>query len=195
MNWGLICLCLTLGFSSLTQDDAVAQEGGAPDMAAYMAAATPGEHHATLAKLAGNWNVTSTMWMDPAAPPMESTGTAVKTMLMDGRYLQEEYSSNFMGMPFNGMGITGYDNVTEQFTGVWFDNMSTMVMGFTGSFDAENNAIVCSADYMDAVSKEMTSTRMVTTLVSEDEHLFEYFSPGPDGGEVKSMVMVYKRAE
>jgi hypothetical protein len=33
-----------------------------------------------------------------------------------------------MGMPFEGLGYTGYDNVKKQYFGTWIDSMSTGIM-------------------------------------------------------------------
>jgi hypothetical protein len=162
-------------------------------MAAYMAAATPGEFHKHLQKLEGNWKVTGKMWMDPAAPPTETSGTAVKKLVMGGRYLREEYSSVFMGMPFQGLCYTGYDNLRQQYSGVWLDDMSTQILPFTGSYDADRKAFTMEGDMIDAATGQTTHSRMVTTVVSEDKHLFESFGFGPEGKEIKMMELVYER--
>ncbi len=33
-----------------------------------------------------------------------------------------------MGMPFEGMGIDGYDNLAKQYVSTWVDNMGTGIM-------------------------------------------------------------------
>jgi hypothetical protein len=43
---------------------------------AWQKAATPGENHALLKLLVGSWSTATKSWMDPSAPPQESTGTA-----------------------------------------------------------------------------------------------------------------------
>ena len=58
-------------------------------MAKWAEYATPGEGHARLAKLAGNWDYTMKWWMSPDAQPEESSGTMSAQMTMDGRYLVE----------------------------------------------------------------------------------------------------------
>ena len=39
-------------------------------------------------------------------------------------------------MPFEGMGIVGYDNLLKKFVSVWIDNMGTGLMPGTGTYDA-----------------------------------------------------------
>ena len=67
--------------------------------------AMPGEPHKLFSTLAGSWTTTSKEWMEPGKPPTESTGTAEIKMLLDGRFLYQEYNSQMMGHPFSGIGI------------------------------------------------------------------------------------------
>src|SRR5262245_66697115 len=67
--------------------------------------ATPGEPHKLFASLAGSWTTTTKEWMEPGKPPTESTGTADMKMLLDGRFLYQEYNGQMMGQPFSGIGI------------------------------------------------------------------------------------------
>jgi hypothetical protein len=75
-------------------------------MEVYQKLATPGEPHKQLASLAGSWTTKTKEWMEPGKPPTESTGTAEMKMLLDGRFLYQEYSSQTMGQPFSGLGST-----------------------------------------------------------------------------------------
>ena len=75
------------------------------EMEAYMKLATPGEPHKLFATLAGSWTTTNKEWMEPGKPPTESTGTAEMKMLLDGRFLYQEFTGNMMGQPFSGVGI------------------------------------------------------------------------------------------
>ena len=80
-------------------------------MEAYMKLATPGEPHKLFASLAGSWTTKTKSWMEPGKLPMESTGSAVMKMLLDGRFLQQEFTGEMMGQPFSGVGIDAYDNL------------------------------------------------------------------------------------
>ena len=70
----------------------------------------------------------SSSWMAPGADPMVMDGTSENRWVMGGRYLEQRFNGNFMGMPFEGIGYTGYDNVKKQYWGTWMDNMSTGMM-------------------------------------------------------------------
>lgn len=78
--------------------------------ARWMAASTPGEMHEFLARQEGKWNTVTRVWMDgPQSEPSESTGTAVRRMILGGRFLVDETDGSLLGMPHQGFGLNGYD--------------------------------------------------------------------------------------
>jgi hypothetical protein len=87
------------------------------------------------ADTAGEWKFTIKSWMDPEAEPMLSEGTAHRTMELGGRVVEEVVESSMMGQPFEGIGRTGYDNLTGEWWSTWTDNMSTGLMTMTGTYD------------------------------------------------------------
>ena len=74
-------------------------------MELWKQAATPGEPHKQFAALAGSWTTQTKEWMEPGKPPTESTGTAEMKMLLDGRFLYQEYNGQMMGRPDSGVRI------------------------------------------------------------------------------------------
>src|SRR5262245_9408311 len=129
-----------------------------------MKAATPGAQHATLTKMAGDWTCAVKYQMDPSQPWQESQSTASVTTLMDGRYIQELDSGQMNGMPFNGMGVTGFDNVTGKYVSTWIDNMGTGIMTSVGTADASGKVINWVGAMSDPVTGETAEYRMVTTM-------------------------------
>jgi len=158
-----------------------------------MKAATPGPQHEKLKKLVGEWNVTVKSMMDPSQPPQESKGTSVVTALMDGRYVQEQSTSEMGGMPFSGLGISGYDNVLNKYVSSWIDNMGTGIMRSEGTSNASGDVITWTGETPDPVSGKKTSFRMVTRFIDDNQHIFEMYSKGPGGKEVKIMELTYNR--
>jgi len=56
-------------------------------------------------------------------------------MAFVGRYIEDKTNSSFDGHPFEGRGITGYDNMTHKYTFTWIDNMGTGFMTGEGNWD------------------------------------------------------------
>ncbi|MEE8525903.1 MAG: DUF1579 domain-containing protein [Thermoanaerobaculia bacterium] len=159
--------------------------------AAWAKAGAPGENHEFLARLEGDWTFESKMWMDPSAPPMESQGAAEKTMILGGRYLQEESSGEAMGQPFHGRALTAFDNVSGEFAGTWIDNMGTGILISRGSRDGDSLTLI--GEMTDPMSQQQMKLRMVTRIVDEDHHVFDYYVTMPGIPELKQMVIEYTR--
>jgi hypothetical protein len=163
-------------------------------MQKMMKAATPGPQHAMFAKMAGDWTCKVTTLMDPAAPPVQTEASATITSLMDGRYCQEISTGQMMGAPFNGMGITGYDNVIGKYVSIWIDNMGTGIMRSEGTVDASGKVITWSSVMSDPVSGKPMKARMVSTVVDDNHHTMEMWGVPPGGKkEMKTMTLEYTR--
>ena len=187
----LVAALVLIGIPALGGE---AESGMSAEMAENMArAAAPNEHHRHLAELAGDWDWTSKMWMQPGAPPMETKGTARNELLMDGRFLRSEFHGDFLGQPFTGMGIEGYDNVQERHVGVWFDSAGTMMLNFLGDCSEAGKVLTSSADFLDPMTGTKTTFKGKTTIVNDNEYLFESWNSDPNGEFHKSMEITYKR--
>ena len=178
----------------------LAQEGEMPqmtpeqqaEMEAYMKAGQLGPEHEMMAKDVGTWDVAVTSWMAPGAPPIESKGVAVRTLHLGGRVMHEEFTGDMMGTPFTGLGRSGYDNVSAKHWSTWTDSMSTGIMVSEGECDASSTCTFVGT-YNDPVKGGPVTSRFVVKRLSPDTQHFAMYGPGPDGGEVKMMEMVYTR--
>ena len=128
------CLCLVLMAipAFATDKDGEKQMDPQAMMEMYKKLATPGEPHKLFVSLAGSWTTKSKEWMEPGKPPTESTGTAEMKMLLDGRFLYQEYTGQMMGQPFSGIGIDAYDNITKKYVTAWMDTMGTGISSWKG---------------------------------------------------------------
>jgi len=199
----LIVLGCLLGLVAATP--AVAEQPEQPDqpevdqqaaMEAWTKASTPGEFHAFFAKKEGKWRIAGQMWIGPDAEPIPSENTGTAEMILGGRYLLETMKGTNLGMPFEGLGITGYDNITDMVTSVWYDNMGTVTSILTGPYEKPGEPLKLSGTLVDPFTKEEMKIRTVTTFISDDESLFEYFGSMMAGmPEMKLMELHYTRVE
>jgi hypothetical protein len=154
----------------------------------------PGEHHAHMKQLAGDWDCDVEMRMTPEQPWQKSKGKTHSETLLDGRYLGAEFSGDMMGMPFKGMSLMGYDNMKKKYFTAWIDSMSTGIMLFEGKCDG-GKVFTFTGEYEDPMTKRKSKIRQVTTVASPDKHTFEWYET-PDGGkEFKSMTITYTKAK
>src|SRR5262245_9339444 len=105
---GVLAVCVAS--PALAQDKPQGQGSGAPPMSAPQ----PGPEHQMLARDAGVWEATVESWMEPGKPPAVSKGVETNTM-MSGMWLLTEFKADFMGSPFQGHGVTGYDPIKKKF--------------------------------------------------------------------------------
>ena len=175
-----------------------AQQDMSPEQAeammAWQKAATPGEFHAFFGKYAGQWQVDGLYWMAPEAEPIPSQSKCSSKMILGGRFLMEEFDGVSMGMPFQGLGITGYDNTTGQVTMVWYDNMGTVTSIMSGPGTKPGAMLGLEGSMSDPVSKGDLPFRVELTFISDDERVFTYYSSMAVGiPEYKMMEQTYKR--
>lgn len=193
-------LKLAFALSLVVVCAAYAQEQKQPQMTpeqqammnAWMKFATPGDAHKSLDALAGNWDAKVTMWEAPGAQPHTSTATSETHWMLGNRYLQETVNGNFMGMPFQGVGITGYNNAKKQYFNTWFDNFGTGVMTSVGTMpDAKTLAMKWTST--DPTSGNDIPGETKITIADADHHTMESWTAGPDGKPFKNMQIDYTR--
>ncbi|MPS63781.1 MAG: hypothetical protein DI622_19495 [Chryseobacterium sp.] len=162
---------------------------------AWMDYATPGDMHQMLAKSDGVWNGANTTWMENGAKPMTSTSEATNKMIFEGRYQISEHKGNFMGMPFEGMSITGYDNAKKKFVSTWIDNMGTGIMNMEGEWNASTKSIEFKGKMTDpARPGKDCEVREVYTFVDDNTQKLEMYGPdSKTGKEYKTMEITFTR--
>jgi hypothetical protein len=185
----LCTACESLGMGGPSAED-YSMERMMPKMQAF-GARTAG--HEALDPKVGKWNVRISMyWPDGKSDSME--GTSEISWLFDGRYLQENVNSSFMGMPFQGRGLTAYDNLKKGYVQTWFDNMGTGIMVADGAFNPGQKTFAYTSESPDFVRGAYVKSRSLETLVDKDHFRVEMFGPGPDGKEMKTLELNYTRS-
>ncbi len=160
-----------------------------PMIAAMMKAGEPGEPHARLASAAGEWKAQTKFTMQPGEP-VEGEGTMYTKSIMDGRYTTAWFKSEFMGEPFEGMAINGYDNVTEEYFSIWIDSMSTGVMHMTGKMEGDTLTLHGSASMPQPMGT--VEMKMISTFV-DDNTMHDEFYKKIEGEWVKDGEITYTR--
>jgi hypothetical protein len=160
------------------------------------------ENHKVLAQTAGDWNYTVKFWMnpDPSAKPQESKGTAIRKMIMGGRYLTGEYNGQ-MQMPgldgkmkdvaFKGTGMEAYDNLKKKFVATWADNMGTGIMMMEGSYDPATKSFTYTGEE-EMMPGMKSQIREVIKLTDKDHMQLEWYE-NQGGSEKKTMEIAYSR--
>lgn len=158
--------------------------------------AQPGPQHERFKELVGDWNCNVRTYCDPETgntltTPTESKGQAKFTLLLGGRFLQQQFTGEFQGMKFEGQGLCGFDNGNQKYVGTWIDNMGTGIMHNEGTYDERTQTLNETGTYE---MPGMTMTfKMSSKHVSDDEFLFTMSMVEAPGQEKKMMEMTYTR--
>jgi hypothetical protein len=181
-----------------TKDQPAQTQGAGPDMEEMMkrweAYATPGANHKMLEPLVGEWTVEARFWMGGQGnPPMESKGTSKVQWILGGRYLQEEFSGEMMQRPFQGIGITAYDNFRKKYLSTWIDSTGTGIFTSEGTAD-ETGKVLTFLGKMDepTTGQKDKPTKHIVHIISPDKHTFEMHDLSL-GDKSKVFEMVYTR--
>ena len=192
-----VCVVMATLLAMIPVNSALAEEEaeGQPGTSATMALGAPGEHHKHLDKLAGSWDFAVKVWGPMGGEPMESTGTVEASWIMGGRFLQQEVTTTIMDMPYQGVGVDGYDNMGKQYVGVWVDNQRTAIVHFEGTCEAGGKIRTMMAEIPNPMTGEMMKNKAVTTILNDNSYMYEAYMVQADGTEFKQMELVAKRRQ
>ncbi len=189
---GIVAVCATVLVSAALLAQENPYDEMSPEQRAMMQArmdfSTPGKHHEMLADRVGQWTIEGKMWEGPDAEPIPFAGTSTIESIMDGRYFLEEIETpGFMGMPFEGRSVFGYDNLTKTYFTFWFDNTMTGVMRYEGTPGGDGRTIHYTVDAPDVMAGQYKKARAVDTMIDHDHSVFTMYDTTADGHEFVSM--------
>lgn len=154
------------------------------------AAGTPGPEHAALEHFVGTWKAEVKCWTDPNGAPNQSQGTAEARWILGGRFLEENFHGTFMGKPFHGRAILGFNKVKQAYQSVWFDDMSTSMFISEGKGDGKVITLEGRSS-CPATGRTDIPMRVIYRVVGPDQHIFEMLDGSKDFA--KTMEIRYTR--
>ena len=195
---GVVYLGLASAGYAATEQDQAGSPGQSMDaatqamMAKWQAYASPNDNHKVLDPLVGTWSQVVKWWMTPDSQPETSKGTTETKWVMGGRFLQHTAMGTAMGQPFEGMGLTGFDNGKQTYQTIWMDNMGTgMVLG-EGTYDPGKKQLTDHGRFTDPMIGQR-SYRGVVTFVDDVHYRYEMYVADKHGKEFRMMEIVYTR--
>jgi hypothetical protein len=147
----------------------------------YLEIGTPGKYHEILEEMAGEWDAVFEMWLEPDAPPVVSTGTISREMILGGRYLKEVVKATSDAGPFEGLGFMGYNNYDRRFQTVWMDSSSTGIFMETGNFHPDRKVLHMAGDHRDPVTGRVVHSWGKLDMSDGDRHVYTGNSTDPEG--------------
>jgi len=149
--------------------------------------------HKQLDYFVGDWSATTSMFMDPKAPPQKTEGKSHSETMMGGRYLRMKYEGSFEGQSFTGEGFLGFDNVKNKFFNTWIDSMSTSFWLAYGTYDAAAKSYTFQGEMADfAKPGANMKVRQVVHIVDPTHYTFEWYEMH-GGKEAKTLQIDYTK--
>lgn len=155
-----------------------------------MAIPTPGAEHTVLLEGVGEWEGTLTM----LAPGMPQEGTPCRESVtaIGPFWTTSTFKCEFMGMPFVGSGVMGYDPEKKAYVGTWIDSMTTRLSVMEGKMDPAKKALVMSYKGPDPMTGKETTHR-IETVWQADSYTSTFFMGEGEGTKHMSIAMKRKK--
>ncbi|MDA8593137.1 DUF1579 domain-containing protein [Planctomycetota bacterium] len=168
---------------AVVQDDADA--GG-------MQMPQPTEEHERMLAGAGLWKGVMKATY-PGMPPMSSAVTETVEALGPFHTLTD-FRAEFMGVPYHGHGIMGFDEAKGEAFGTWSDNMSPHTSFMRGTVKSEGDTTTIEMRYEAPTPMgEMVPHRNVGVHTGDTYKMTFYMGEGDE--EVQTMTLDLKRAK
>jgi hypothetical protein len=151
----------------------------------------PGAAHQRLGDLAGTWDVVIRYKLGDKEH--EGKASCEAKWILDGRFLQQDYKSNFQGKPYKVIQLLGYDSVGKKSIEIKLDNLSTGVMHNEGSISEDGKIITNLGKSLDPATGKPYKLRTVTTIVDHDHFTLEWFGTEDGGKESRVVSMTHTR--
>lgn len=160
----------------------------AQDDAAAMAMPDPKtEAHDALKPFVGTWNLT--VKITDGGQTMEMPGTETFELVCGGLWLKSSVVSSFMGQPFYGVSLRGYNPMTKTYEEIWIDSMTPGAAKSSLTYDAKTRT--WNAKLVAGHGPERS-----TAVWKDDDTLIDTgYQKGPDGKESPVMEITRKRAD
>ena len=98
--------------------------------------------HKMLSKLAGKWDLSYKLWINPNNEPEEGTGSADAELILGGRFLQINVDYSIYEKEFTSEHIFGYDTNIKRFSIFSIDEFGTDAIFEYGDFNVDKEAVV-----------------------------------------------------
>lgn len=158
----------------------------------------PGPNHTRLDPLAGRWRVSGRVLADPDGSLADDAAPLVAmceaTWILGGRFLESRYVGACLDEPFEGLGLTGFDEHRRRYVSTWVSSTDTELAVHDGEWDDARAALVMTGLMHDPRGGGRVRTTEVTRILGNREQRFEKRLHTREGEEIVIAELVFERA-
>ena len=149
--------------------------------------------HKELDRLIGTWDVAVEFRYGDRA--MKGTATCEAKWILDGRFVQQEYTSQFMGKPLKILQLIGYDDVKKKLIEIYLASNRNQVNVNEGEITDGGKIWSNVGELMNVRTQKATRLRTQYTFHDADRFTLEWFQPDPaaEGKEVRMVSLTHTR--
>jgi hypothetical protein len=151
----------------------------------------PGKHHKHLEMMAGTWDVKSIFHFSPGRV-IEMNGVEIAKMQPNGFWLITDFSGKFMGTPFNGHAVMGYETHKKKYIGTWADSFGSALITTTGTCSKNGKVTTMIGKGYDPMQKREIKYKQVYKVRDANNRTFHMYDV-QGGDELLIMESVYQR--
>ena len=149
---------------------------------------------AQLAALAGHWEGTNKLWLDPTAPVRESDSILIISLAAGGKFARFDYCWEYEGAVQEGLLVVGSAGQASPAQAVWIDawHMQDLFMILEGSLESNGGFSVNGA----YAAPPGPDWGWRIALEPQDAHTFRFtmYNITPEGLEFLAVETIYRRS-
>lgn len=149
--------------------------------------------HNQLSKWCGSWEGMTKTFFEPNVLADESVWKGTIRSILNGMFVQHEYTGSLQGKPLSGSAIYGYQIASRRYQCLWTDSFhnGTSMMFCEGSKDDAAFNVLGHYDAPDGSPPWGWRTNIA--MISENDLVITMFNITPDGTEAVAVETSYKR--
>ena len=134
----------------------------------------PNEHHRHLKQMAGTWDVKSKFHM-VSGQIIEMNGVEVAKMQPGGFWLITDFSGKFMGEPFHGHGVLGYEAHKKEYVGTWVDSIGSILIISMGTCSKNGKVTTMIGKSFNPMENREVTYKQVTEIKDANTKTFHMY--------------------